>query len=270
MTRTVFAAMPLLLAFAADAQAQDCSTTTRNDFINYSYVPSRPFSLKNGFLSVLANDIVADDEHDRDTATRSVALPAGTGATSASVTYNVIDGLADADAWLFGYAEAGIELNMTAKNSAGATLCTAREELYIARWNETGTPTLGTRSLSCGFSGATGSVSVSLEAHAWVTVGGAAGGEARTSVQIVNVGAFSCAPSCASHCGGSSSFGGASCFCDAACSSFGDCCDDVAPECEPDSCWNQCGGSAPSGACWCDTACSSFGDCCEDKVDSCG
>jgi hypothetical protein len=35
------------------------------------------------------------------------------------------------------------------------------------------------------------------------------------------------------------------------------------------SCFNRCGGGAPSG-CYCDAACSSYGDCCADKAALCG
>lgn len=35
------------------------------------------------------------------------------------------------------------------------------------------------------------------------------------------------------------------------------------------SCQGRCGGQAPAG-CWCDYACSQYGDCCGDKVAQCG
>ncbi|MCB9718054.1 MAG: hypothetical protein H6712_29660 [Myxococcales bacterium] len=35
-----------------------------------------------------------------------------------------------------------------------------------------------------------------------------------------------------------------------------------------DSCGGECGGSAPSG-CWCDAACQSYGDCCDDYTNVC-
>lgn len=73
-------------------------------------------------------------------------------------------------------------------------------------------------------------------------------------------------PSCAGECGGASPGG---CWCDAACVSYGDCCDDYAPQCNADSCWGSCDTRAPGG-CWCDAACTSFGDCCADKVPVCG
>ena len=36
------------------------------------------------------------------------------------------------------------------------------------------------------------------------------------------------------------------------------------------SCQNRCGTSATSAACWCDEACTRYGDCCADKGDYCG
>jgi hypothetical protein len=265
----VAVAAATLLA-AADARAQEaCVTDTQSDFINYQYSPTRPFSLRNGRLSVLANDIVADDEHDFDTATRSVIAPATAGALKAVATYDVLSGVADVETYLFGYGEAGIEVTMEARSSSGALLCSASEELYIARYYETGSPSFGVRTLECALASSTTSATISLTAHAWVTVGGASGGEAHTSVQIVNFGIESCTASCDSHCGGSASGTGGTCFCDAACSSFGDCCADVAEECRPDSCWEQCGGVAPGGTCFCDDLCTGFGDCCSDFADSC-
>ena len=72
--------------------------------------------------------------------------------------------------------------------------------------------------------------------------------------------------SCEDSCGGSSPGG---CWCDAACVSYGDCCDDYAPQCNTNSCWGSCGTHA-AGGCWCDAACTSYGDCCDDKVAACG
>jgi hypothetical protein len=34
-------------------------------------------------------------------------------------------------------------------------------------------------------------------------------------------------------------------------------------------CSGACGGQSPGG-CWCDAACSQYGDCCADKVQVCG
>ncbi|WP_437821453.1 hypothetical protein [Sorangium sp. So ce1078] len=71
--------------------------------------------------------------------------------------------------------------------------------------------------------------------------------------------------SCDGRCGGAAPGG---CFCDSVCSTYGDCCSDYAPECNPNSCSGSCGGRAPGG-CWCDSACSSFGDCCSDYAPAC-
>ena len=69
--------------------------------------------------------------------------------------------------------------------------------------------------------------------------------------------------SCRNQCGGQGDNG--SCWCDADCVRFGDCCHDQAYEC---SCAGRCGEWAAS--CWCDFDCHGFGDCCEDKVLQCG
>jgi hypothetical protein len=85
--------------------------------------------------------------------------------------------------------------------------------------------------------------------------------------------------SCEASCGDIALDG--DCFCDSACSQFGDCCADFADECPdeaaeatappaPDSCADSCGTAAPGGACFCDEACVSLGDCCADKVAHCG
>jgi hypothetical protein len=71
--------------------------------------------------------------------------------------------------------------------------------------------------------------------------------------------------SCIDHCGGLSPDG---CYCDEACTSYGDCCDDYVSVCaESGSCAGNCGGSA--GSCYCDDACSGYGDCCDDYVPEC-
>jgi hypothetical protein len=215
---------------------------------------------------VLADDIVADDEHDRDSASRAVLVSAPSG--SIDVTLDIVD--AHAEAWsVLGYAEAGIELNLEVRDGSGVPLsgCTISEELYIARFNESGHPT-GTRTLSCSFSKAPGSefLTIDTEAHAWIGVGGIAGGSAHVTAQIVDVAVETCEGSCAGSCGGQSPDG---CFCDDACTFFGDCCVDFAPECDLNSCWENCGGVAPSGACFCDDLCRAFGDCCDDAGEVC-
>lgn len=77
--------------------------------------------------------------------------------------------------------------------------------------------------------------------------------------------------SCEGRCGQYSA--GAECQCDAACSQYGDCCDDKAALCDPpqpgpDSCVGKCGQYA--GQCWCDSACAQYGDCCDNKELVCG
>jgi hypothetical protein len=42
-----------------------------------------------------------------------------------------------------------------------------------------------------------------------------------------------------------------------------------APEPEPNSCEDQCGGSSADDSCWCDAYCSAWGDCCEDFAEVC-
>ncbi len=258
-----------LIVSLADARAQSaCETVTKSDFHNWTYVPSRPGSLENGQLSVLADDIIADEEHDRDTASTQILTRRSDESLTARAQVDLIDSLADADAWLFGYAEAGLELLLEARDSSGALLCSDREEVYIARWNEVGTPS-DTRSLFCDLpprsAGDSEFITLSVEAHAWIVVGGAAGATARMNAQILNISLEGCSGTCSGSCGGSAG----SCFCDAACSALGDCCADYAPICETDSCWEGCGGAAPSGACWCDDLCASYGDCCSDFADSC-
>jgi len=70
---------------------------------------------------------------------------------------------------------------------------------------------------------------------------------------------------CSGACGGPSD---GNCFCDAACSGFGDCCSDYEETCSCGPNGNKCGGQAAE--CFCDTACHGFGDCCEDKIPECG
>lgn len=262
----VFAA---LILSHTDAHAQAaCETVVKTDFHNWSYSPSRPASLENGLLSVLANDIIADDEHDRDTASTQILTRRSDEEMTARARVDLLDSLADADTWLFGYAEAGLELFLEARDSTGTLLCSDREEVYIARWNETGTPN-DTRSLSCDLPARTAGdqefITLSVEAHAWITVGGAAGATARMNAQILDVQLEGCSGTCSGSCGGNAG----TCFCDSACAAFGDCCADYAPTCSPDSCWEGCGGSAPSGACFCDDLCTSLGDCCTDFADAC-
>jgi hypothetical protein len=68
---------------------------------------------------------------------------------------------------------------------------------------------------------------------------------------------------------------GGSCFCDAACATYGDCCGNACSACgvgcvpPGSSCAGNCGGMAPNG-CWCDSSCTFFGDCCIDYQQHCG
>jgi hypothetical protein len=81
--------------------------------------------------------------------------------------------------------------------------------------------------------------------------------------------------SCDGYCGGQAP---GECWCDEACGSFGDCCDDVCDECpdlefcdpgiDPYTCDGYCGGQAPGG-CWCDEWCCEFSDCCDDQFSVC-
>jgi hypothetical protein len=72
--------------------------------------------------------------------------------------------------------------------------------------------------------------------------------------------------SCDAHCGAQAPGG---CWCDTACTGFGDCCSDFVEQCPAaDSCDGRCGTQAPAG-CWCDTACTGLGDCCPDFPSTC-
>ncbi|MCA9705475.1 MAG: hypothetical protein KDK70_06495 [Myxococcales bacterium] len=72
--------------------------------------------------------------------------------------------------------------------------------------------------------------------------------------------------SCAGHCGANAG----SCWCDSACTNYGDCCSDKAFLCDagPSSCVGKCNQNA--GQCWCDAACTTYGDCCSNKTAVCG
>ena len=60
------------------------------------------------------------------------------------------------------------------------------------------------------------------------------------------------------------------CSCAPGCEADGTCCDDYAAMCpaEVNSCRGSCGGRAPGG-CWCDEACTRYGDCCSNKPAAC-
>jgi hypothetical protein len=71
---------------------------------------------------------------------------------------------------------------------------------------------------------------------------------------------------CSGRCGGRAPSG---CWCDTACTRYGDCCVDYLRVCSPDnSCFGHCGQRAPGG-CWCDAACTSYSDCCADHSPIC-
>ena len=83
--------------------------------------------------------------------------------------------------------------------------------------------------------------------------------------------------SCQDRCGNYD--GALSCQCDDQCTTYGDCCDDKAAQCDapppppppepgPNSCVEKCGSK--SDTCWCDSQCASYGDCCDDKEEVCG
>lgn len=73
--------------------------------------------------------------------------------------------------------------------------------------------------------------------------------------------------SCENSCGGRSNSG--SCWCNPSCVTYGDCCDDYAPECLGETCENSCGGQSNTGTCWCNSSCTNYGDCCQDYVSEC-
>ncbi len=71
------------------------------------------------------------------------------------------------------------------------------------------------------------------------------------------------------------------CFCDAECVQFGDCCPNAAVVCELDrnpggnpgntSCKDKCGGAGnETETCFCDDQCVKFNDCCHDVFEQCG
>ena len=71
---------------------------------------------------------------------------------------------------------------------------------------------------------------------------------------------------CQGKCGGAG-IGG--CWCDPACSQYGDCCPDYSQYCQvTKTCQGKCGGQGVGG-CWCDPACSQYGDCCPDYSQYC-
>mmetsp|Transcript_25684 Transcript_25684/g.37840 ORF Transcript_25684/g.37840 Transcript_25684/m.37840 type:complete len:2829 (+) Transcript_25684:179-8665(+) len=78
----------------------------------------------------------------------------------------------------------------------------------------------------------------------------------------------------------------ATCWCDATCADYGDCCGDFATYCADTkvrrrladtteapyvaSCEGLCGGMDVKGNCYCGAECRGYGDCCEDFEDTCG
>jgi hypothetical protein len=73
--------------------------------------------------------------------------------------------------------------------------------------------------------------------------------------------------SCDESCGGQSKDG--TCYCDALCTSTGDCCADFQATCSG-SCEGSCGDQSATGPCYCDDFCVEAGDCCLDKAAKCG
>ena len=76
--------------------------------------------------------------------------------------------------------------------------------------------------------------------------------------------------SCVTRCGARAPSG---CWCDLACTTHNDCCEDYEPTCvgstnEPPPCAGHCGQQAAAG-CWCDDNCVRFGDCCDDYETTC-
>jgi hypothetical protein len=92
-------------------------------------------------------------------------------------------------------------------------------------------------------------------------------------------GALPSAGSCTGACGGPAP--DESCFCDVACSTYGDCCADFtlacpaeastpATGCTPASCNSDQPVADENGTCYCDAACAEYGDCCSNKIQICG
>ncbi len=259
----------LALSAPATAQAQAlCQSETRTDPLNWTYYPSRPFSGRNGFLSAGAEDIVADDEHFRDALSAAILAPKSDHDLTARARVDVSDAVAHVESYLFGYGEAGIELLLEARID-GVVKCSQSLPLYIARYNEHGTPAPGVRNLACNFTRAPGAakfVDIKVTAHAWVTVGGLASAYSHFNATVQQISLTKCSGTCAGSCNGRSAAG---CFCDDACVGFGDCCRDYAPRCDTDSCWNRCDLSSPDGSCYCDDLCTGYGDCCDDFTAAC-
>ncbi|MBX3131113.1 MAG: hypothetical protein KF718_30615 [Polyangiaceae bacterium] len=130
------------------------------------------------------------------------------------------------------------------------------------------TPTTGTPPYSSG--GTTGTTGPSDAGAPGTSDAGAppppaAGG---SSGQVPSAG-----PSCQGLCG--SSTPDQSCWCDAECSKYGDCCGDFDPVCTSGCTPAHCGSDAPAwqqstAACYCDADCVGFGDCCVNKPAVCG
>lgn len=73
---------------------------------------------------------------------------------------------------------------------------------------------------------------------------------------------------CYDSCGGPSEDG--SCWCDALCSNYGDCCNTASIFCpELGTCEGSCGGSPSVPGCSCDESCKLFDICCHDFEDQC-
>jgi hypothetical protein len=114
-------------------------------------------------------------------------------------------------------------------DASGVVWCSDREELYVARFWETGRHT-GRRVLPCTFprdAGTAETLTVNVQANAWA-VAVSAFATASVDAQIVSYDLTGFSGSCAGACGGASPGG---CFCDDACTAFGDCCGDFADVC---------------------------------------
>jgi hypothetical protein len=106
-------------------------------------------------------------------------------------------------------------------------------------------------------------------AAGWPPILGGTGGVAGAG------GTTSASASCQDHCGGPSDDG--TCYCDAACLGYGDCCGDVSvcaqtttPGCSPELCNGDQPSAQDGNACYCDTLCTQYGDCCANKQQVCG
>jgi hypothetical protein len=176
-----------------------CTTTHATAPYASSSPPPPAGSLVQGFMSVLATGGFADEGTSKFTVrTRGIAVSSADSTIRVNASFALEAGRVEVWSALFGYANAGVSLNLVVRSSDGRVICSQERKLADIGVN-TGhvnhTIPAATYGLSCSGARARGSslgVSAEVTLGAWNGVGGVAGAHAQARGRLLSVSASNC------------------------------------------------------------------------------